>query len=209
MSSDSLPIVYYRQPTLVLARNLLGKLLVHDAPDGRASGYIVETEAYIGPADKAAHSYGGRITPRTKVMYGPPGRAYVYFIYGMHYCLNVVSGTEGAPEAILIRALEPVNGIPLMIRRRGLSLDPDAGHWPIRRLKQLTNGPGKLAQAMGISKQQYGWSLTDSLLQICPGLSITPEQIASGPRIGIEYAEEARDNPWRFWIRDNPFVSKS
>lgn len=208
MSPLDLPFDYFKQSTLDLARSLLGKLLVHETPEGSTSGYIVETEAYIGPWDKAAHSHGGRITPRTRVMYGPPGYAYVYQIYGMHYCLNVVSGQEGEPEAVLIRALEPVEGIPLMIRRRGLSLDPHMGQWPIHKLKPLTNGPGKLAQAMGITKQQYGWNLAESSLQIRPSLPIDPELIDCGRRIGIDYAEEARDYPWRFWIRNNPFISR-
>lgn len=208
MRFDRLPADFYEAPTLDLAKNLLGQLLVHETQEGLTSGYIVETEAYIGPRDKAAHSYGGRLTPRTQVMYDHPGRAYVYQIYGMHYCLNVVSGPPGAPEAILIRALQPVDGIPLMIRRRNLALDPHANSWPVQRLRQLTNGPGKLAQAMGIDKRQYGWNLLDSPLSIQQGQRVLAEQIASGPRIGIDYAEEARDYPWRFWICDHPFISR-
>ncbi|GAX91220.1 DNA-3-methyladenine glycosylase [Effusibacillus lacus] len=210
MKSQLLPEIFFHLPTLDLAKALLGTILVHETMEGTTSGIIVETEAYIGPEDKAAHSYGGIPTERTRVMFGPPGFAYVYQIYGMHYCFNVVSGEETAPEAILIRALEPVVGIPLMIRRRGLDIRqlPD-GSWPTNKLKLLTNGPGKLAQAMGISKDQYGLGLKDSSLRILPRRNkLSADQIRSGPRIGIEYAEEAREYPWRYWIAGNPYVSK-
>lgn len=208
MGITALPHTFYEQDTIALAKSLLGKLLVHDSPDGHTSGFIVETEAYKGPMDKAAHSYGGRLTPRTQVMYGEPGYAYVYLIYGLHYCLNVVSGREGAPEAILIRAIEPFEGVALMAARRGLKMDAGARPLPPSKLKLLTNGPGKLAQAMGITKDQYGWNLATSSLSIHPGKKIKTAQISTGTRIGIDYAEEARDYPWRFWLKGNLFVSK-
>ncbi|MFO7262569.1 MAG: 3-methyladenine DNA glycosylase [Bacillaceae bacterium G1] len=217
---------FFQRPTLELAPALLGMELVHETEDGTASGIIVEVEAYMGPEDKAAHSYGGKKTQRTEVMFGPPGRAYVYFIYGMYYCFNIVSGPPGKPEAILVRALAPAQGIPLMAQRRGVALTPELtavldkqGSLTVsydeltaasrRLLKGLTNGPGKLCTALAITKAQYGWDLTRSRLYLRPGIGpIPPEQVARGPRINIGYAEEAIHYPWRFWIRDNPFVSK-
>ncbi len=227
-TSDQTPVMpdFFRQPTLELATSLLGMELVHETAEGAAAGRIVEVEAYMGPEDKGAHSYGGKKTRRTEVMFGPPGHAYVYLIYGMYYCFNVVSGPPGKPEAILVRALEPTEGIPLMARRRKISLPsglekvvdmpgkPSFSHdalssTSLRLLKRLTNGPGKLCAALGITKQQYGWDLARSPLYLRPGRSpIHPEQIARGPRINIDYAEEAKEYPWRFWIRDNPFVSQ-
>jgi DNA-3-methyladenine glycosylase len=211
MMNVPVPQEFFSQPTLTLAKSLLGTYLVHETGEGTTSGMIVEVEAYIGPSDKAAHSYGGRITERTRIMYGPPGHAYVYQIYGLHYCFNVVSGPAAAPEAILVRALEPVDGIPLMIRRRGIHVEKtlkESG--PANRLKALTNGPGKLAQAMGITKEQYGWNLRTSPLRILPRvLPLEPERIGSGPRIGVDYAQEAAEYPWRFWIKGNPYVSRT
>lgn len=201
---------FFEQPTLDLAKALLGSLLVHDTPEGCTAGRIVEVEAYIGPGDKAAHSHGGRITPRNRVMYGPPGYAYIYKIYGLHYCFNVVSGPANAPEAVLVRAIEPVIGIPLMARRRGIPVESSGCGWPVNRLKRLTDGPGKLCQAMGITKAQYGWNLRASPLRIEPcGQPVPEREILCGPRIGIDYAEEAREFPWRFWIKGNPYVSRS
>jgi len=204
---------FFKQPTLELATSLLGMELVHETEEGTTAGLIVEVEAYMGPEDKGAHSYGGKKTRRTEVMFGPPGHAYIYLIYGMYYCFNVVSGPPGKPEAILVRALEPTEGIPLMACRRGISLDPMACHAmdkaPHRLLKALTNGPGKLCTALGITKQQYGWDLSRSPLYLRQGIGpIPPERIACGPRINIDYAEEAREYPWRFWMKDNPFVSR-
>lgn len=198
---------FFLLPTPQLARALLGTLLVHQTPEGPAAGVIVEVEMYRGPWDKGAHSYGGRRTRRTEVMYGPPGHAYVYRIYGMHHCLNVVAAPEGAPEAILVRALEPVAGLPLMAARRGL--DPrgveDASP---RALRALASGPGRLCQAMGISLAQYGAPLWRPPLYVCHYRDPVPaHRVAQGPRIGIDYAEEARFYPWRFWISDNAFVS--
>lgn len=198
----------YNLPTLDLAKSLLGSILVHDTAEGRTAGIIAEVEAYIGPDDKGAHSYGGRPTPRTQVMYGAPGHAYVYQIYGLHYCFNVVSGPIGAPEAILVRALQPTEGVTLMATRRHLQQLQVPGSVTTAAMKQLTNGPGKLAQALGITKLQYGLKLTDSPLRIYQGTNVPEAEIAAGPRIGIDYAEEARDYPWRFWIRGNPFVSR-
>lgn len=214
MTSPPITYSFFEKTALELAPALLGTVLVHESPEGVTAGRIVETEAYMGPDDKAAHSYGGRPTERTRVMYGPAGYAYVYLIYGMHWCLNAVASEIGTPQAVLIRALEPIDGIPLMIERRGLSSltsvqQNEDGTWPTTKIKSLTNGPGKLAKAMSIDKRQYGWSLVDSPLRILQDSSDgIPLEITTGPRIGIDYAEEAKEYPWRFWIKGNPFVSK-
>ena len=189
---------YTRSNVLAVARELLGKLLVVPARDGsRVSGIIVEAEAYRGPQDRAAHSYGGRRTKRTETMYGIGGTAYVFFVYGMYNQFNVVTNTEDAPHAVLIRAVEPVEGIEVMRKRRGRHPDHN-----------LTNGPGKLCIAMGIDRKLDSEDLLGNRVWLETGQPITRSQIASGPRIGINYAEEWVDKPWRFWIKNNPFVSK-
>ncbi len=194
---------FFKQPTPDLVRHLLGMICVRDSPGGRTAGRIVEVEMYQGPWDKAAHSYGGRVTERTRVMYGPPGFAYVYFVYGMHYCLNVVSGAPGHPEAILIRALEPVDGIEMMMQRRHI----DATHGQ-RSLCQLTNGPGKLTQALGITREDNGLAFFDSPLKLYHDQDPLPSaQIATGPRINVGYAEEAANFPWRYWVKGHSCLS--
>ena len=142
MSAPALPRRSYLQPTLRVARALLGKTLVHDTAEGRTAGRIVEVEAYRGPADRAAHSSGGRRTPRNEVMYGPAGHAYVYFIYGMYFCMNVVCQPAGVPEAVLLRALEPLEGIALMRKRRSL---PDGPEWRLCRDPDAEGGGQTLA----------------------------------------------------------------
>jgi DNA-3-methyladenine glycosylase len=179
---------------LSVARSALGKVLVHESPEGRVSGRIVETEAYRGPEDRAAHSFGGRRTPRTEVMFGPPGYAYVFFVYGMHWHFNLVTTAEGAPHAVLIRAVEPLEGLELMARRRGL--DPGA--------RGLTNGPGKLCQAFGIDRAHYGADLTGDRLYLLEGP--TPKTSCSA-RIGVDYAKEWAEKPWRFYDAESRFVS--
>lgn len=189
-----LPRSFYARPVLSVARNTLGKILVYDSPEGRVSGRIVETEAYRGPEDRAAHSYGGRRTARTEVMYGPPGFAYVFFVYGMHWHFNLVTTREGAPHAVLIRAVEPLDGIELMLRRRGRT-KPSA---------DLTNGPGKLCQAFGITGALYGEDLTQKRLYLLDGP--TP-RAARSTRVGVDYAAEWAQKPWRFYDAQSPFVS--
>lgn len=186
---------FFLQPTLSLARALLGKLLVKETELGTVAGWIVETEAYIGPGDRAAHSFGNRKTKRTEVMFGPPGYAYIYVMH-THCLFNVVSGEIGCPEAVLIRALEPCYGINLMYQRRGKE----------KRELELTNGPGKLTKSLGIVKEDYGRALFEYPLFIAEGKEI--ESAAVGPRIGIHNSGEAVHYPWRFWARDNRFVSK-
>lgn len=189
-----LPQSFFTQDALTLCSELLGCELVHQTTDGTTSGIIVETEAY-SQDDAASHSYNGE-TPRTKVMFGPGGYAYVYFTYGMHYCFNVVSGLDGHGQAVLIRALQPLEGIELMQFRRKKNLQ-----------KELCNGPAKLVQAMGITKQDYGRPLYEGDLFIKKSLNtdIAPGNIATGPRIGIS---KEIDKPWRYWIKHNRFVSR-
>jgi DNA-3-methyladenine glycosylase len=189
-----LEMKFFQQPTLELSRALLGCLLVKETPEGVASGYIVETEAYMGPEDRAAHSFGNRRTKRTEIMFGHAGFVYTYQMH-THTLVNVVSGPVEKPEAILIRAVEPVGGIELMHKRRGL---PD--------IRKLTNGPGKLTKALGITMNDYGTSYTNGSLIIAPGK--TPNEISIGPRIGIDNSGEAKDYPWRFWVTGNQFVSR-
>lgn len=185
---------FFHQSTLNLAKNLLGCLLIKETDDGTASGYIVETEAYMGPEDQAAHSFQNRRTKRTEVMFGEPGHAYTYKMH-THCLVNVVSGKKEKPEAILIRAVQPFTGIELMKKRRIMS-----------DLKNLTNGPGKLTKALGITMEDYGHPFVEPPLLICDGFQ--PDGVAEGKRIGIDNSGEAKDYPWRFWIRDNPFVSR-
>jgi DNA-3-methyladenine glycosylase len=201
---EELPQSFFNQKTEALAYALLGTVLVHDSPNGLTAGRIVEVEMYRGVLDRAAHSFRGIPTSRTRVMFGPPGYAYVYFIYGMHYCLNVVAAANGVGEAILLRALEPLEGIELMAdrRRQTLSTPPR-----ISEVKRLTNGPAKLAQAMGITLEQYGWSLFNSPLSLFIGQSPVPRSlVARGPRINVQYAGESADFEWRFWLKGNSFV---
>lgn len=196
MDIQPLHQTFFQQPTLELAQALLGKLLVKETDEGTAAGWIVETEAYIGPGDKAAHSYGNRRTKRTEIMFGPSGYVYTYVMH-THCLVNVVSGGEGNPEAVLIRAVEPYIGMDLMYERRGHD----------KKIPELTNGPGKLTKALGIVKEDYGLTFFEPPLIIGEGES--PSEILSGPRIGIDNSGEAREYPWRFWIKENPFVSKS
>lgn len=183
---------FFNDEAIALARKLLGCELVHETPDGVTSGIIVETEAY-SQEDAASHSYKGE-SARTKVMFGPGGYAYIYFTYGMHYCFNVVSGPAGHGQGVLIRALEPVSGIEIMRQRRNNKDD-----------NNLCNGPAKLVQAMGITKADYGKPLFEGSLFIKESLTVSNEQIAAGPRIGIT---KAIDMPWRFWVKGNRFVSR-
>ena len=199
LTASKLPREFYTRSNVVtVARELLGKLLVVPASNGtRVSGVIVETEAYRGPQDRAAHSYGGRRTKRTETMYGIGGTAYVFFVYGMYNQFNVVTNAEDTPHAVLIRAVEPSEGIDLMRkRRRG---QPD---------HNLTNGPGKLCIALGIDRKLDNANLLGNKVWIEEGEKIARSQIRSGPRIGIDYAEEWIDKPWRFWLKGNGHVSR-
>jgi DNA-3-methyladenine glycosylase len=172
-----LPRSFYARPTVEVARDLLGKVIRH----GAASARIVETEAYLGAEDAAAHSARGQ-TPRTRVIFGPPGRAYVYFVYGMHYCLNVVAEPKGVAGCVLIRAVEPLAGVV-----------------------HLSNGPGKLTRALGITLEHYGVDLTRGPITIHAPAKNEFFDVATSPRIGIS---KSADLPLRFFIRGNRFVSR-
>jgi DNA-3-methyladenine glycosylase len=189
---------YTRANVLKISRDLLGKLLVVPDEQGRRiSGKIVEVEAYRGPGDRASHAYGGRRTKRTETMYGEGGIAYVYFVYGMYNQFNVVTNVRDTPHAILVRALEPVEGIETMRIRRHSHAD-----------RNLTSGPGKLCLAMGIDRQLDGADLLGDRVWIEEFEKVPVSKIARGPRIGIDYAEEWIEKPWRFWIKGNEFVSR-
>ena len=192
---NKLPFDAYQTDGITLAKRLLGCKLVHRTPEGVAAGIIVETEAYMGLTDDAAHSYRGNPDGRVNVQYGPGGFAYIYLIYGMHSCMNVVANAPGIPEAVLIRALEPIDGLELMYSRR-----PKA-----KKDAQLCSGPGKLCAALAITRDQYGLDLTGDTLWI-EDRETAPQMVAS-PRIGVEYAKECGQHPWRFTIRDCPWVS--
>ena len=187
-----LPATFYRRPTLEVARDLLGKVLVHRTPAGMASGMIVEAEAYIGEGDPACHAAPGP-TSRNAPLYGPPGLAYVYLNYGIHYLVNAVTETDGHPAAVLIRALEPLDGVSLMRGRRAGMVDD----------KDLCRGPGNLTRALGITLAENRADLTSGPLRI-EDRGLTVGQIAWGPRIGIRVGT---DRPWRCWVAGHPSVS--
>jgi DNA-3-methyladenine glycosylase len=189
-----LPRAFYARSVLIVAREVIGKVLVHRTPDGEAAGRIVEAEAYRGPRDLAAHSARG-LTRRTAAMFGPPGHAYVYLLYGVSWALNLVVATEGAPHAVLIRALEPVRGVALMGQRRNR---PSAS-------RELTNGPGKLAQALGITGAQYGADLCSGDLFLEDGPRCAT--LGRSPRINVAYAGVWATRRWRFFERGNRYVS--
>jgi DNA-3-methyladenine glycosylase len=189
---------FYAHPSVVtVARRLLGQLLVVPTRTGRVSGIIVETEAYRGPEDRASHAWGGRRTLRTETMYARGGTAYVYFVYGMYFQFNVVTGVADVPHAVLVRAVEPVEGVALMRRRRGGG-----------PLHGLTSGPGKLCIALGIDRRLDRADLRGDRIWIESRPAVPARAIATGARVGIDYAEAWVDRPWRFWVRDNPFVSR-
>jgi DNA-3-methyladenine glycosylase len=190
---------FYKRDITVVAKDLLGKILVHESSQGLTAGRVVETEAYRGPEDQAAHSSGGRRTARNEVMFGEKGRAYVYFIYGLYYCFNVTAGNvPGKPEAVLIRALEPVAGQNIMAKRRSLTKTKGAN---------LTNGPSKLCMAMGISKSQNRTDLSAPPLYIEDAPSVSDDDIVETTRIGVDYAGDWKNKSWRFYLKGNNFVS--
>ncbi|CAM4081282.1 3-methyladenine DNA glycosylase [Bacillus manliponensis] len=201
------PPSFYKGDTLQIAKQLLGQKLVHIVDGVKRSGIIVEVEAYQGPEDKAAHSYGGKRTNRTEVMFGEPGYSYVYLIYGMYHCFNIVTAQVGTPHAILIRALEPVDGIEEMKCARY-----DKSEITKAQYKNLTNGPGKLCKALSITMEEKGLSMQSDELYV----ELVSEEehldsqyeIVEGPRINIDYAEEAIHYPWRFYFEKHRFVSK-
>lgn len=188
---------FYRRNTQTVARQLLGKKLVHQVNGQRLSGLITETEAYLGIKDRACHSFGGRSTERIQSMYLDGGHAYVYFIYGMYFCFNVVTRSDRHPEAVLIRALEPLEGIEQMEINRNEN-----------NIKKLANGPGKLCLALDINKKQDGLSLLGDEIFIEDYQNVPRTKIVSRPRVGISSAQEAVLWPLRFYIKESKFISK-
>lgn len=194
---------FYGRDTITVAKELLGNVLVHNVNGVLLKGRIVETEAYLGFEDKAAHSYGGRRTERVEVMYGPPGYAYVYLIYGMYYLLNIITEKEGIPEGVLIRALEPLENTNIMALNRFNKPYDELTNY---ERKNITNGPGKLTRAFNIGKELNGTDLCGNRLYVEEGED-KDFNIVETTRIGIDYAEEAKYFPYRFYIESNPYVS--
>lgn len=199
-----LPRELYEGDTLDVSKRLLGKYIAHNVEDRELVCKIVEVEAYKGPHDKAAHSYNNRRTERVEVMYGPPGYAYIFSIYGMYNCMNVVTAEVDTPNAILIRAAEPVAGLEQMALNR---YDKKLSDLNKRSIINMTNGPGKLCKAMKIDKSNYGDDLCGDRLYILEDEKKEEFEICSSPRINIDYAEEAIHYPWRYFIKNNPYVS--
>jgi DNA-3-methyladenine glycosylase len=189
---------YNRKDVVLVARNLLGKILVTDFEGVRSSGRIVETEAYAGVNDRASHAFGGRRTARSEHLYGAPGTIYVYISYGMHHLFNVITNKKDIPHGVLIRALEPMEGIDHMLERTGKTVADYT----------LTKGPGNLSRAMGISKLHTGGNLFSKEIYIeDDGMRYKKDQVTVTKRIGIESAREDAELPYRFIVRGNPYVS--
>lgn len=201
-----LPPAFFEQPVLALARALVGTTLVHVVDGVATGGRIVETEAYRGPEDLAAHSANGRRTARTEAMFGPPGHAYMFLLYGSSWAFNIVAGPRDAPHAVLVRAIEPTIGLDVMHARRVRSSARIA-----QGARDLTNGPGKLTMALGLDRSAYGLSCASDRLHLLAksaGASgIAGARIGRSPRINIDYAGAWIDRPWRFYERGNPWVS--
>mgnify|MGYP002626913110 CR=1 FL=1 len=187
---------FYLRNACTVAYELIGKILVHRQNENITSGIIIEAEAYRGPEDKAAHSYNNRRTARTEIMFHDGGFAYVYMIYGMHCCFNITANIYGKPEAVLIRALEPLEGIDIMKARRKTD-----------SVKNLCNGPGKLCSAMGITRELYGEDLCSENLYVTDNKKPAPI-VSTSPRINIDYAEEYINVPWRYYAEGSRYISR-
>lgn len=194
MNRRPLPAGFYARDTVQVARELLGCVLVTTVRGTRTAGRIVEVEAYVGPHDPADHGYEGKQTARNAALFGPPGTSYVYFIYGSHWCFNAVTERSGYPSAVLIRAVEPLAGLPVMQRRRGSG-----------DLRRLCAGPGRLCRALGIDGQLNGRRLDRRPLTILEG-GVPSDTIAASPRIGVS---RAADWPLRFYVRESPWLSRA
>jgi DNA-3-methyladenine glycosylase len=196
-SSILLPQNFFtRKNVIEIARELLGKVIATSIDGMICKGKIVEVEAYSGSNDKACHAYNGRRTKRTEVMYQSGGRAYVYLCYGIHHLFNIVTNVDGKADAILVRALEPLQGHEIMKARLKSNN------------QKLTNGPGILSKAMGITTRLTGKEFSSTSIWIEEGVEVLSKEIISTKRIGIDYAEEDASLPWRFYLKDNPWVSK-
>ena len=197
---DILTSDFYARDTVIVARDLLGRELVRVLEDGtQLVCRITETEAYIGRMDKACHAYGYRRTARTETLFAPPGRAYIYLIYGMHHCLNFVTEEEGEPAAVLIRGAVPVANGDIIAKNRFGCKEKDMSAY---QKKNFLNGPGKLCRGLDLTRAENGVDLTAPTggLYVCEGVPTAPGQIQTGRRIGIDYAEEAVDFLWRFYV---------
>jgi len=195
---------FYNRTSIDVAKDLLGKYLVRVVDDVEVVGKIVETEAYFGPSDKAAHSYNNRRTKRTEVMFGPPGFAYVFAIYGMYSCMNIVTAEVDKPQAVLIRALEPIGNPEKMAELR---YNKSLLNCSKREILGLTNGPGKLCKSLNITRVENGVDLCGDCLYVLDSNRQEEFQIVSTTRVNIDYAEEAIHFPWRFYIIGNKYVS--
>ncbi len=189
---------YEHEDVTVVAQKLLGKLLCTNFGGELTKGMIVETEAYSGRDDKACHANGHKKTKRNSIMFAQGGHAYVYLIYGIHHLFNVVTNREGTADAVLIRAVEPVAGIDVMMQRRGLE-KPE---------KRLTAGPGALTKALGITTDHYGTMLNSDIIWIEEGEPLPDDRIVAATRIGVDYAGEDALKPWRYYVKENPWVSR-
>ena len=190
---------YLNKNVIDVSRNLLGKVLVTNINNNLTSGIIVETEAYAGIEDKASHAYNNKRTQRTEIMYAKGGIAYVYLCYGMYYLFNVITNLKNVPHAVLIRAIEPLDGFDKIKDRRKIK----------GKKYNLSNGPGKLSLALGINKKFNGESLLSNKLWIQDnGIKLSEKDILSSPRIGVDYAKEDAKLPYRFYIKDNKWISK-
>jgi len=187
---------FYMRETLTVAKDLLGTTLVHETSEGILKGKIVEVEAYKGPKDAASHAYKNKATKRTHILFEAGGYAYIHLIYGMYYCFNVVTADKNVPESVLVRALEPLEGIDIMKKHRRTD-----------NLKNLTNGPGKLCKALAINKDCYGLDLCTSSLYIEEGDTVPASSILATKRINIDYSGEAKEYLWRYVISDSKFLS--
>ena len=195
-----LPVSFYRRPAEAVARDLLGRYLVRELDGERLVLRLVEVEAYLGAPDRASHAWGGRRTRRNESLYLPGGHAYVYLIYGMHFCLNAVTGEKDTGGAVLLRAGEPVEGEERMVENRGWTRKPRPG--------DLAGGPGKICQALAVDRTLDGALLNEPPLLITRGEPVGETEIVASPRIGVDYAGEAAQWPLRFSVRGNPHVSK-
>lgn len=192
---DILTRDFYDRDTLTVAKNLLGCFMVREYEGERLVGRITETEAYVGRCDKACHAYGYKRTKRTETLFAQPGTAYLYLIYGMYTCLNFVTESEGEPAAVLIRGIEPVEGAETMARLRFGRAPEELTAY---QRKNFLNGPGKICKAMALNREMDGHDLLTPPLYVLPR-DKTLGQVHCGPRIGVDYAQEAKDFPWRFW----------
>lgn len=192
-----IPRDFYQRTAIEVAQDTLGLILVHDTKEGITKGKIVEVEAYMGPQDAASHSFKNIKTSRTNIQYGKGGYAYIYLIYGMYYCFNIVTNIKEIPEVVLVRALEPIEGIALMEHRRKTA-----------NLKNLCSGPGKLCGALGIDKTNYGMDLCGEQLYLETPVRQEAFEIVASKRINIDYAGEAKDYLWRYTIKDNKYISQ-